>query len=106
MTTADRRPLLEKLQKLSEKRLTEAVVFPLLETMGFDNIEERHGPYEKGKDILCLRRDELDELELLAIQVKKLKFSGNIGGRRVAAAVLIARTCAYKQGGRGMPWTH
>src|ERR1044072_3275904 len=77
MTTADRRPLLDKFQKLSEKKLTEAVVFPLLETMGFDHIEERHGPYEKGKDILCLRRDELDELELLAIQVKKLKFSGN-----------------------------
>ena len=69
--------MLDKLQKLSEKKLTEAVVFPLLETMGFDHIEERHGPYEKGKDILCLRRDELDELELLAIQVKKLKFSGN-----------------------------
>lgn len=77
MTTADRRPLLEKLQKFSEKKLTEAVIFPLLETMGFDHREERHGPYEKGKDILCLRRDELDELELLAIQVKKLKFSGN-----------------------------
>lgn len=77
MTVPDNQRLLQKLQKLSEKALTERILLPLLERLDFDSIEQRHGPYEKGVDILCIKKDEVEETELLAIQVKKLKFTGN-----------------------------
>lgn len=77
MTVPESNKLLQKLQKYSEKVLTERIIIPLLEKLDFDSIEHRHGPYERGVDILCIKKDEIEEAELLAIQVKKFKFSGN-----------------------------
>jgi hypothetical protein len=77
MIIPDRQKLLLKLQKLSEKSLTDRILVPLFEKMEFESIEVRHGPYEKGIDILCAKKDEVEQQELLAVQVKKLKFSGN-----------------------------
>ena len=69
--------LLTKLTSLSEKALTDRIILPLLSQYNFDYIEHRHGPYEKGVDILCFKTNELDEADLLAIQVKRLQFSGS-----------------------------
>ncbi len=77
MEYPERRQILKKLQSLNEKAFTDKILLPLLEKLGFDSIEQRHGPYEKGIDILCIKRDELEEIDLLTIQVKKLKFSGS-----------------------------
>lgn len=77
MIIPERDQLLKKLQKMNEQALTERILLPLLEKLDFDSIEHRHGPYEKGVDILCIKKDELEETELLAIQVKRLEFSGS-----------------------------
>lgn len=70
--------LLDRLQALSEQALVKKVILPLLQAMRFDRVEHRHGPLEKGVDILCTGRDRLGFPELIAIQVKKIKVSGAI----------------------------
>jgi hypothetical protein len=66
----------EEIQSLSERTLLEEVVLPLIGRLQFERVEVRHGPYERGVDILCLKKDELGEEDLLGIQVKRLKFTG------------------------------
>ena len=77
MPVSEQEVVLLKLQKLSEKDLVGRVVFPLLERFTFSSLELRHGIYEKGIDVLCIKKDELEDIELTAVQVKKIKFSGN-----------------------------
>jgi hypothetical protein len=67
---------LRKLQRMSEKALRQRILIPLLEKYDFTHIEERHGQHEKGVDILCLRQDEMGDLDILAIQAKRIQFSG------------------------------
>lgn len=67
---------LERLQILTEKALIDRILLPLLSKLDFESTELRQGVYEKGVDILCLKKDELEQLDVVAIQVKKLKFSG------------------------------
>ena len=70
--------VLSKLQALNEKELTKRIVLPLMEAYDFDYVDYRHGPIERGADIVCVRKDELEELDVLAIQVKRLAFSGAV----------------------------
>jgi NACHT domain len=72
----DRQSTLTKLQRMSEKALRQRILLPLLGKYDFTHIEERHGPHEKGTDILCLRYDELGDLDIVVIQAKRLPYSG------------------------------
>ncbi len=76
MSIPDQDTLLEKLQSLKEVDLAKRIIIPLLHTQNFDSIESRHGAGEKGTDILCVKKDEIGELDLLSVQVKRLEFSG------------------------------
>lgn len=69
---------LSEMQALTEAKLVKEIILPLLESIGFDTIEHRHGILEKGVDILCIKRNELLNQDVIAIQVKKSKFSGNV----------------------------
>lgn len=73
--------ILDRLATLREDVLVRRIILPLLNKFDFDYVEHRHGVYEKGVDVLCCRRDEIDTPELPAIQVKRLKFSGNAADR-------------------------
>ena len=73
--------LLYKLQKLNENRLRDRILVPLLEKLGFDFVEVRHGHLEKGKDIVCMKFDELKEVELLVIVVTRQKLSGKASNK-------------------------
>lgn len=71
MSDADyKRTLLES---LSEKDFTKTVICPLLSALGFTRVEYSHGPNEQGADVLAIRPHVLGDLELTAIQVKKVK---------------------------------
>ncbi|HXW55537.1 MAG TPA: NACHT domain-containing protein [Candidatus Cybelea sp.] len=61
---------------MSEKTLRRRILLPLLDKYDFSHVEERHGPHEKGVDILCLKNDEMGDTDIVVIQVKKLRFSG------------------------------
>ena len=47
---------LNRLQRLSEQSLRAKILIPLLESLGFEGVESRHGVLERGKDILAWRR--------------------------------------------------
>lgn len=63
----------QKLCELSEKKLTEDVLIPLFKSFGYFKVDYHGGPYEKGKDLICLKIDEIGEVELSVVQVKLYK---------------------------------
>jgi NACHT domain len=73
---SDRQSTLVKMQRMTEKALRQRILLPLLEKYDFSHVEERHGPYEKGVDILCIRNDEMGDADIVVIQVKRFQFSG------------------------------
>jgi len=77
MSLTERSQILAKIQRWSEHKLTERLILPLLKRLGFCSVEYRHGSNERGIDILCIGTDEIGDASLLAIQVKRLKFSGS-----------------------------
>ena len=67
---------LVRLQRLREADLTEKILLPLFEAMGFEGVENRHGPFEKGKDIVAWSRDKFGETEVTVAAVKRERLSG------------------------------
>ncbi|KHK02795.1 NACHT domain-containing protein [Desulfovibrio sp. TomC] len=63
----------KKLQSLSEHELTIDILIPLFQAIGYSKIDYNGGPYEEGKDIICWKKDELNDIELMVCQVKKYK---------------------------------
>lgn len=57
----------------SELTLTKRVLLPLMKAIGWSRVEYSGGKSEEGKDIVCWRRDELDQWELGVAQVKLFK---------------------------------
>lgn len=78
----------ENLIRLSEKRLIDEVIIPLFRTFGYEKIDFYGGPYEKGKDLVCWRKDELDRIELGVVQVKKYKPSAKSSGGNTFSEVV------------------
>lgn len=65
------------LNKLSEKEFRQDLIIPLLSKMGYRAPIEYHGTNEKGKDIVCIEYDKLDEQRFLAIVAKTGDLTGN-----------------------------
>ncbi len=65
--------LVKQLQKIKENVLSQAVLVRLFRTFGYDEVDFHGGPDEQGKDLICWRRDELDDVELGVVQVKRYK---------------------------------
>lgn len=61
---------------MDEIALQKYVLQPLLGAMGFQDISISHGPNEKGKDIVCWRKDELGCRRNLALVVKAVRLTG------------------------------
>ncbi len=71
--TTDYDKILGHIQKLLEEDLTKQFVMPLMRAIGYFKVEYKNGPSEQGKDVLCWKKSELDELELTVVQVKLFK---------------------------------
>lgn len=65
--------ILKSLQALSERDLTEQVLVPLFGALGYQRVEYSGGPTEQGKDLTCWKRDEIGDVELTVVQVKRFK---------------------------------
>ena len=65
--------LLEKLQSLKEPKLQSDILTPLFLTLGYDSVDQHGGPDEHGIDLICWRKDELDDIELAVAQIKLFK---------------------------------
>lgn len=68
--------LLEKLQGLKESELQNDIITPLFIALGYDSVDQHGGPYEHGIDLVCWRKDELDDIELAVAQIKHFKPGG------------------------------
>lgn len=67
----------KKLCSLDENQFTKSILVPLFESIFSASVQFTGGPLEKGRDLLISRIDELDEKQYIAVQVKKLKITGN-----------------------------
>lgn len=63
----------KKLQSLSEHEFTTDILIPLFQAIGYTKVDYHGGPYEGGKDIICWKKDEFNDTELMVCQVKKYK---------------------------------
>jgi len=71
----------KKLTSLQENELSQSVLVPLLKEVYSARVEFTGGVYEKGRDIIIYKKDELGELEPIAVQVKKISPSANSQSR-------------------------
>lgn len=58
------------------------MLIPLLESMGYGSVDYNGGPHELGKDVICWKTDELNELHLTVVQVKRYKPSARAGDKQ------------------------
>lgn len=65
--------ILDTIQKLSEDDFSKDILIPLLEKIGYVNIEFNGGPYEQGKDIIAHLPIALGKDEIHVFQSKKFK---------------------------------
>jgi len=68
----------EILNNLTEKEFRQDLIIPLLSKMGYMAPIEYHGTTEKGKDIICIEYDRLNEQRFLAIVAKTGDLTGNV----------------------------
>ena len=67
--------ILNKIQKENENKVTNTVIIPLLNKLGFNKVEFFGGQSEAGKDIIIWEEDRFGEITLRLAQVKHFKFS-------------------------------
>jgi hypothetical protein len=65
--------LLKKLQSLEEAILQNDILTPLFQAMDYTSVDQYGGPDEHGIDIICCKKDELDEIEIAVAQIKRFK---------------------------------
>ena len=67
--------IMTALQKMPENDLTRNVLIPLLEHLGFINVEYFGGTNEEGKDIVFWEKNKFGELNVNVAQVKHFKIT-------------------------------
>ncbi len=67
---------IDRLRNMKEAELQKYFLQPLLSSMAFQDVSIYHGSHEKGKDIICWRRDELGCRRNLALVVKAVRLTG------------------------------
>lgn len=68
----------EQIESFNEDELSQNVLVPLLERMGFQDVFYHHGgPLEQGKDIVMVRNDEIYGTRNFAVVVKAKPITGN-----------------------------
>lgn len=65
--------VINKIQLMREDDFSRDIVIPLLQRMGYTFTDFNGGAYELGKDVIAHKRNEFDEVEVAAVQSKKLK---------------------------------
>lgn len=76
------------LQSLSERELTELVVIPLLEKLGYKDIRYTHGILEHGKDVVCIREDALEGDVYIGFTIKAHPLRGSVSSRQSIREVM------------------
>lgn len=89
--------ILTQLGKMSERDFTLNVIIPIFKVWGYDKVDYFGGPYEEGKDVVCWRNDELGQVELTVIQVKKIRYNAKAASRRSFSEIVNQLQQAYEK---------
>lgn len=68
---------MENFRQIDEVESHRSICEPLLQAMGYQHIVYCHGPFERGKDFICLDRNRLGQLDLTVVQIKNSKVTGD-----------------------------
>src|SRR5271157_5706664 len=79
---------IENFRKIDEVESHKRVYQPLLERLGFSHIVYCHGPFERGKDFICLDVDRLGTSQLTVIQIKNERISGRSKDNSAAVGIV------------------
>lgn len=94
--------IISGLQKMPENQVTQKIIIPLLECLGFHKVEFFGGVAEEGKDILCWEIDRTGDLKLTVAQVKHFKFSNKASDSKSLQTVFNQLTTCFK---KSLPYT-
>jgi len=67
--------ILEKLQQLQENDLSQRILRPLFLKLGYSKVEFYGGVSEGGKDLICSRTNEIGDLTITVVQVKRYRLT-------------------------------
>jgi len=70
-----KKKFLKKIKEFKEDDFTKEIVVKLFYAMGYDKVVFNGGPYEKGRDLICWRYDEIGDREVAVVQVKMSKLN-------------------------------
>lgn len=88
----------QKIQSFHEDEFSRSIVIPLFKRMGYDFCDFNGGAYEKGKDIIAIKKGEFGDLEIAAIQSKKIKTNKSSESRRLFSDITYQlRQCLQKK---------
>jgi hypothetical protein len=82
---------LEILKAMTEADLTQRVIMPLLEAMGFKRVTYNNGPGERGKDVIACKDDELGHPSWIGVAVKATDLSGSASDRNNSCTTLATQ---------------
>lgn len=88
---------LDFLKTLKEQELTELVVIPLLEALGYRDIRYTHGVMEYGKDVVCVRSDPLEGPRYIGFTIKAHALRGSVSSVKSVRVVLFQAEQALKE---------
>lgn len=88
-TDSKRSSALSDLIRLSESALQARIIEPLLRAMGFTDVRDHSGSFEKGKDLIALKKSEFGRTLLYGIQLKKLNVNARVTSSNALGALLI-----------------
>lgn len=63
--------------EMSEAEFTENVLSQLFRNLGYERVDYHGGPDERGKDLICWGTDEVGDVRLTTVQVKKYRLTTN-----------------------------
>ncbi len=69
--------VLNAIKKLPENDFTKEVIKPLFEKIGYTKVIFHGGVNENGKDLICWKKDEIGDKEVVTVQVKMKKMSSS-----------------------------
>jgi hypothetical protein len=79
---------MSRFREIDEIESHRSIYEPLLREMGYQHVTYCHGPFERGKDFICLDANRLGHLDLTVVQIKNTKITGDSSSEHSAIGLL------------------
>lgn len=81
--------LLQKIQSFKENDFTQKVLMPLYKSFDYEKVEFYGGSYENGKDLICWKRDQWQDIEMTVVQAKCYKPTGKAADKNSIGEMVV-----------------